>query len=284
MGVVTAVGFLIGRHTDLATLIQLLTTVMVIVQALAQVLAVTVLRRRQPTLQTPVPDVALPAAERRRAGRLAGDLRLRGQELARPPPHRVVAGLGRRGMSSPSCCGRGTRRSGRSARRRSARSTCHRRIRKRDWNRFRLAPGVRRRRPDHSRTVRLGGRRARRPARDRSPRAPGRTGRGRPAKRAVQVTGAPVVIGDGPVREKIHEAAQTPANQPRGVPGTSLRPDDDVIAIPLSARGVVFYVGAATHLNSRRKADRPTAEQHREPVPPPLCGVDSQAAFHRERP
>ncbi|GAA0493858.1 APC family permease [Streptomyces sp. NPDC046215] len=53
MGVLTSVGFLIGRHTDLATLIQLLTTVMVIVQALAQVLAVTVLRRRQPALRRP---------------------------------------------------------------------------------------------------------------------------------------------------------------------------------------------------------------------------------------
>ncbi|MEU3466002.1 APC family permease [Streptomyces sp. NPDC006733] len=53
MGVVTAIGFLIGRHTDLATLIQLLTTVMVIVQALAQILAVSVLRRRQPGLHRP---------------------------------------------------------------------------------------------------------------------------------------------------------------------------------------------------------------------------------------
>src|SRR6478752_2672638 len=53
MGVITAIGFLIGRHTDLATLIQLLTTVMVIVQALAQVLALSVLRRRQPTLHRP---------------------------------------------------------------------------------------------------------------------------------------------------------------------------------------------------------------------------------------
>ncbi|GAA2461300.1 APC family permease [Streptomyces mauvecolor] len=53
MGVVTAVGFMIGRHTDLATLIQLLTTVMVIVQALAQILAVTVLRKRQPGLRRP---------------------------------------------------------------------------------------------------------------------------------------------------------------------------------------------------------------------------------------
>jgi amino acid transporter len=53
MGVITAIGFLIGRHTDLATLIQLLTTVMVIVQALAQIVAVTVLRRRQPTLRRP---------------------------------------------------------------------------------------------------------------------------------------------------------------------------------------------------------------------------------------
>ncbi|MET7478360.1 APC family permease [Streptomyces sp. NPDC005648] len=53
MGVITAIGFLIGRHTDLATLIQLLTTVMVIVQALAQILALSVLRTRQPTLNRP---------------------------------------------------------------------------------------------------------------------------------------------------------------------------------------------------------------------------------------
>lgn len=53
MGVITAVGFLIGRHTDLATLIQLLTTVMVIVQALAQIVALSVLRRRQPALHRP---------------------------------------------------------------------------------------------------------------------------------------------------------------------------------------------------------------------------------------
>ncbi|SEN25377.1 APC family permease [Actinacidiphila rubida] len=53
MGVITAGGFLIGRHTDLATLIQLLTTVMVIVQALAQIVALTVLRSRQPGLRRP---------------------------------------------------------------------------------------------------------------------------------------------------------------------------------------------------------------------------------------
>ena len=53
MGVVTAAGFLLGRHTDLATLIQLLTTVMVLVQALAQISAVTVLRKRQPGLRRP---------------------------------------------------------------------------------------------------------------------------------------------------------------------------------------------------------------------------------------
>ncbi|MFF4486631.1 APC family permease [Streptomyces sp. NPDC001544] len=53
MGVITAIGFLIGRHTDLATLIQLLTTVMVIVQALAQIIAVSVLRKRRPTLVRP---------------------------------------------------------------------------------------------------------------------------------------------------------------------------------------------------------------------------------------
>ncbi|WP_405774716.1 APC family permease [Streptomyces sp. NBC_00859] len=53
MGAIMAAGFLVGRHTDLATIIQLLTTVMVIVQALAQVAAVTVLRRRQPGLRRP---------------------------------------------------------------------------------------------------------------------------------------------------------------------------------------------------------------------------------------
>ncbi|GAB7029474.1 APC family permease [Streptomyces sp. NPDC021749] len=53
MGAVMAGGFLLGRHTDLATVIQLLTTVMVLVQSLAQVAAVTVLRRRQPALHRP---------------------------------------------------------------------------------------------------------------------------------------------------------------------------------------------------------------------------------------
>ncbi|MGH3438798.1 MAG: APC family permease, partial [Sciscionella sp.] len=53
MGVLTAVGFLIGEATDLATLIQLLTAVMVIVQALAQIIALSVLRRRQPNLRRP---------------------------------------------------------------------------------------------------------------------------------------------------------------------------------------------------------------------------------------
>ncbi|WP_171168852.1 APC family permease [Streptomyces sp. I05A-00742] len=53
MGAIGCVGFMIGRHTDLATLIQLLTTVMVLVQALGQIAAVTVLRRRQPTLRRP---------------------------------------------------------------------------------------------------------------------------------------------------------------------------------------------------------------------------------------
>ncbi|MFF1908021.1 APC family permease [Kitasatospora sp. NPDC058218] len=60
MGVLTAAGFLLGRHLGastthppLALLINLLTTVMVIVQALAQIVAVTVLRRRQPGLVRP---------------------------------------------------------------------------------------------------------------------------------------------------------------------------------------------------------------------------------------
>ena len=53
MGAITAAGFLLGRHTSLQTLISLLTTVMVIVQSLAQVLALVVLRKRQPDLHRP---------------------------------------------------------------------------------------------------------------------------------------------------------------------------------------------------------------------------------------
>lgn len=53
MAVVTAVGFLIGRNTSITVLIQLLTTVMVIVQSLGQVAAMVVLRRRQPGLHRP---------------------------------------------------------------------------------------------------------------------------------------------------------------------------------------------------------------------------------------
>ncbi len=53
MGVVTAIGFVLGQLTSLTVLIQLLTVVMVLVQALAQILALTVLRRRQPGLRRP---------------------------------------------------------------------------------------------------------------------------------------------------------------------------------------------------------------------------------------
>lgn len=60
MGAVTAAGFLIARHIGtsaahppLTVLIALLTTVMVIVQAFAQIAAVIVLRRRQPDLERP---------------------------------------------------------------------------------------------------------------------------------------------------------------------------------------------------------------------------------------
>ncbi len=53
MGVVTAIGFVIGQLTSLTVLIQLLTVVMVLVQALAQIVALTVLRRRQPDLRRP---------------------------------------------------------------------------------------------------------------------------------------------------------------------------------------------------------------------------------------
>jgi amino acid transporter len=60
MGVITAAGFLFARHVGntathppLGILITLLTTVMVIIQALAQIAAVTVLRKRQPNLARP---------------------------------------------------------------------------------------------------------------------------------------------------------------------------------------------------------------------------------------
>lgn len=60
MGAITAAGFVFARHVGtsathppLAVLISLLTTVMVIVQAFAQIAAVAVLRRRQPGLARP---------------------------------------------------------------------------------------------------------------------------------------------------------------------------------------------------------------------------------------
>jgi amino acid transporter len=53
MGVVTAAGFVIGQLTSLTVLIQLLTVVTVLVQAFAQIVALTVLRRRQPELRRP---------------------------------------------------------------------------------------------------------------------------------------------------------------------------------------------------------------------------------------
>jgi fructoselysine transporter len=67
MGVITLAGFLLARHVDssashppLAILITLLTTVMVIVQAFAQIAAVTVLRRRQPDLARPYKMILYP--------------------------------------------------------------------------------------------------------------------------------------------------------------------------------------------------------------------------------
>jgi len=67
MGAVTTAGFLLARHIDtsashppLAILITLLTTVMVIVQAFAQIAAVTVLRRRQPHLARPYKMILYP--------------------------------------------------------------------------------------------------------------------------------------------------------------------------------------------------------------------------------
>ncbi|GHF91994.1 amino acid permease [Kitasatospora xanthocidica] len=67
MGGITAAGFLAARHLGssaehppLSILIALLTSVMVIVQALAQIAAVTVLRRRQPGLARPYRMVLYP--------------------------------------------------------------------------------------------------------------------------------------------------------------------------------------------------------------------------------
>lgn len=53
MGVLTSAGFMLGRLTDLTTLIQLLTTVMILVQSVAQILSLFALRKNQPHLQRP---------------------------------------------------------------------------------------------------------------------------------------------------------------------------------------------------------------------------------------
>jgi fructoselysine transporter len=67
MGVMTALSFLFARHIGssashppLSVLISLLTTVMVIVQSLAQIAAVTVLRKRQPNLSRPYKMILYP--------------------------------------------------------------------------------------------------------------------------------------------------------------------------------------------------------------------------------
>lgn len=53
MGILTTGGFLLGRLTDLNTVIQLLTTVMILVQSLAQVVALLLLRRTRPDVARP---------------------------------------------------------------------------------------------------------------------------------------------------------------------------------------------------------------------------------------
>ncbi|MGY2292824.1 APC family permease [Pseudomonas sp. SDO528_S397] len=53
MGLLTSVGFMIGRLTDLNTLIQLLTTVMILVQSVAQIVSLLVLRKTKPHLARP---------------------------------------------------------------------------------------------------------------------------------------------------------------------------------------------------------------------------------------
>jgi amino acid transporter len=99
MGVITAAGFYVSRHLGadsttppLIVLIQLLTTVMIIVQSVSQVAAVTVLRKRQPTLNRPY-KMFLPGPKHHRADRLAGGVRVRRQELPRLPSDRMVTRL-----------------------------------------------------------------------------------------------------------------------------------------------------------------------------------------------
>ncbi|HET9168265.1 MAG TPA: APC family permease [Actinospica sp.] len=67
MGVMTALAFLFARHVGssaahppLSVLISLLTTVMVIVQSIAQIAAVSVLRKRQPNLRRPYKMILYP--------------------------------------------------------------------------------------------------------------------------------------------------------------------------------------------------------------------------------
>ena len=67
MGVMTALSFLFARHIGsssshppLSVLISLLTTVMIIIQSLAQIVAVPVLRKRQPNLRRPYKMILYP--------------------------------------------------------------------------------------------------------------------------------------------------------------------------------------------------------------------------------
>ena len=67
MGVMTALSFLFARHIGLSAshpplsvLISLLTTVMIIIQSLAQIVAVPVLRKRQPNLRRPYKMILYP--------------------------------------------------------------------------------------------------------------------------------------------------------------------------------------------------------------------------------
>ncbi|WP_110685048.1 APC family permease [Salinicola aestuarinus] len=53
MGLLTSLGFMLGRFTDLSTVIQLLTTVMILVQSVAQIAALFVLRRQRKELPRP---------------------------------------------------------------------------------------------------------------------------------------------------------------------------------------------------------------------------------------
>ena len=86
MGVITIIGSLF----TLTTIINAAVATLLIIQSLAQVAAIIVLRRRQPNLARPVPPMAVSGADDHRGGRVGLHLPLGDVAVDRP-----VAGLDR---------------------------------------------------------------------------------------------------------------------------------------------------------------------------------------------